>query len=271
MKKNILTFAILVAIISGCAPKPTPAPEPTADLNSVVGTMMAATLTAVAPTPVPPTETPAPTPLPTDLPPGTLVEEFGPGFDLTKSGYAAPYDATDPTGQVKHNFTVAAADDMLQMDLPDAETYPYIFYDKEMPADVVIETSYKITGSKSSESAVVCRVDPSTRLSWYEFRVNHYERSGIIYFFNRVDPVNNPYNRLAYAKLPVELFTDKANRMQAICKGNTLTLSVNGEKVISVEDTKLTGAGLVGFAGFVHKQIPINISFNNFKVVPANQ
>jgi hypothetical protein len=269
MKKTLLTFIIAAAIVAGCAPKATPVPQPTPDINSVVGTMMAATLTAIAPTPVPPTETPAPTPLPTDLPPGTILEEFGPGFDLSKSGWLPPYDATDPTGTVKHAFTVSAVDDMLQMDLPAAETYPYLFYAKEMPADVVMETSYKITGSKSSEVAVVCRVDPSTHLSWYEFRVNHYERSGVIYFFNRVDPVNNPYNRLAYAKLPVELFTDKSNRIEAICKGNTLTLSVNGEKVISVEDTKLTGAGLVGFAGFVHKQYPINISFNNFKVSPA--
>lgn len=269
MKNTLLTITILASIMAGCAPKPTPVQEPTADLNSVVGTMMAATLTAIAPTPVPPTETPAPTPLPTELPPGTLVEEFGPDFVFPNPQWSTPYDATDPTGQVKHAFTVSASQDMLQMDLPDAETYPYIFYEKEMPADVVIETSYKITGSKSSEAAVVCRVDSATRLTWYEFRVNHYERSGVIYFFNRVDPVNNPYNRLAYEKLPVELFTDKANRIEAICKGNTLTLSVNGEKVASVEDTKLVGGGLVGMAGFVHKQIPLNVSFNNFKVIPA--
>jgi len=265
IKKTVLTFTLLTALAAGCAPKPALAPTP--DINVVVATMMAATLTAVAPTPVPPTDTPAPIPTPTELPPGTLNEEFGPNFVFPNSDWSAPYDATDPTGEVKHTFTISVIPDFLKFDLPDAETYVYTFYEKEMPADVVIEAGYLINGSQSSEAAVVCRKDAKSP-TWYEFRVDHYERAGIIYYFNRKDPYNNPYQRLAYAKLPVELFKDRENRIQAICKGNKLSLLVNGQPTTSVEDSKLPGAGLVGLGGFVHKQIPINVQFNYLHVSP---
>ena len=269
MKKIVLTITLLAAIAVGCAPKPTLNLEPTPDINVVVATMMAATLTAVAPTPVPPTDTPALIPTPTELPPGTLNEEFAPDFVFPNPDWSAPYDATDPMGDKKHTFAINVIPDFLQIDLPDAETYVYTFYNKEMPADVVIESGYLINGSQSSEAAVVCRKDVNSPTpTWYEFRVDHYERAGIIYYFNRKDPYNNPYQRLAYAKLPVELFKDRENRIQAICKGNKLSLIVNGEPTTSVEDTKLPGAGLVGLGGFVHKQIPLNVQFNYMHVSP---
>ena len=268
MKKIVLTFTLLAAIAVGCAPKPALNLEPTPDINVVVATMMSATLTAVAPTPVPPTDTPAPTPTPTELPPGTLNEEFAPDFVFPNPGWSAPYDATDPTGVVKHNFAISAVPDFLQFDLFDPETYLYAFYEKEMPADVMIDADYLIKGSRSSEAAVVCRMDPKSRTIWYEFRVDHFKREGIIYYFNRKDPYNNPYEKLKWAPLPVELFFDKENRIRAICKGNKLTMIVNDVEVISVEDTKLPGAGLVGMGAFVHKQIPLNVSFNKFHVSP---
>lgn len=268
MKNFLFTFILLVALTSGCT-SAKPILTPTPDIKALVGTMMAATLTAVAPTPQPPTDTPAPESTPTQMPPGTVKEEFGSGFVFPNPDWSAPYDATDPTGQVKHAFAINVIPDFLQIHLPDAETYVYTFYQKEMPADVVIDTSYMIEGKRYSEAAVVCRVDPNSRTAWYEFRVNHLDKSGVIYYFNRVDPYNNPYQRLAYAKLPVELFSDRENRIRAICQGSKLTLIVNDIVTTSVENTRLPGAGLVGLGGFVHQQIPLNVNFNYFYVSPS--
>jgi hypothetical protein len=269
MRNTLISLTILAAMAAGCAPKP--APVPTLDLSVVVGTMMAATLTAIAPTPAPPTETPAPIPTPTELPPGTLDEEFGAGFVFPNPNWTTPYEATNPTGEIKHNFAVNVIPDFLQINLPEAETYVYTFYNKEMPADVMIDSAYIIEGKRYTEAAVACRVDPTTKTKWYEFRVNHLDKSGVIYYFDRVDIYHNPYNRLAYAKLPVELFSDRENRIHAVCQGNKLSLFVNDTLTASVEDKRLPGAGLVGLGGFVHSQVPLNVNFNYFRVKPATQ
>jgi hypothetical protein len=265
MKNKFVSLLLLAVLSAGCTAKATPA-EPTVDINVVVGTMMAATLTAIAPTPVPPTDTPAPEPTATEVPPGTLIEEFSSGFTYPNPAYwSDPFDAS----LVKHTLSVTVDQDTLKYDFIDPETYLYTFYQKEMPADVHLETAYINTMTQSSEASVVCRMDPTTRTKWYEFRIIHFEQAAVIYYFDRVDVYKNPYVRLAYKKLNVELFRDKANRLEAICKGNKLTLLLNGTEVVSVEDTRLPGPGLVGMGGMSHGKVPMSIFYKYFKVQPA--
>lgn len=266
MKNRLVTFLVLVAMTAGCTPQSTPIPEPTADLSALVGTMMAATLTAIAPTPVPPTNTPAPEPTATPLPPGTLQEEFGAGFTYPNTSvWSDPLDTARVN--VAHNYTVTAEQDYLKYTLNDPETYLYTFYQKEMPADVSMETSYLDVDTQSSEASVVCRADPSMS-KFYEFRIVHFEKAGVIYYFEK-SLYYDQYKRLAYAKLPVELFKDKENRLEGRCQGNTLTLSLNGQQVVSVQDSKITTGGLVGLGGMSHKKVPMTISFSYLNVVPA--
>jgi hypothetical protein len=269
MQTRLISFLFLFTLLAGCAPSP--APEPTPDINLIIGTMMSSTLTAIAPTPVPPTETPAPEPTPTETPPGTLKDDFGAGFVFPVNGWFPPYDSTDPTGQVNHNYSVSADQDFLKFELLDVETFIYAFNQKDLPADVEVYTSYKLVGKRNAEVALACRVDPNTRTSWYEFRINHFDRTGHIYYFNRVDPYNNPYNRLGYAKLPVELFTEQENRFRAICQGSKLTLFLNDIEVVSVEDPKIPGGGFAGLGALVHSEPPLNVFFNNLYVNPPGQ
>jgi hypothetical protein len=266
MKMKMISLLMLAAFVAGCTPKPAAPAEPTADISMLVGTMMAGTLTAMAPTPAPPTETPAPEPTATQLPPGTLREEFAAGFTYPNPEYwSDPFDAS----LVPHTLSVTVDQEALKYDFVDPETYLYTFYQKEMPADVVLETSYLNTTTQSSEAAIVCRVDPESRKKWYEFRIIHFERAGVIYYFERKDVYQNPYQRLAYAKLPVELYKDKANRIEARCQGSKLTLSLNGQEVVSVEDTKLPGGGLVGLGGVSHSKVPMTITYDYLHAVPA--
>jgi hypothetical protein len=271
MKKTLLPILILAVTLTGCGPIPTPA-EPTADIQVVVGTMMAATLTAIAPTPVPPTETPAPEPTATEVPPGTLMENFDENFIIPGadgSEWYPPYDAADPTGLVKHDYKVSLDQGFLRYDFNVSDTYLYTFPKKEMPADVSVETTYVMNSNQNSEASVVCRVDPATRLKWYEFRIIHFERYGVIYYFERVDVYHNPYSyRLAYVPLPVELFKDKPNRLEAVCKGNKLSMFLNGGLVASVEDSKIPGGGLVGLGGVSHYKVPMTMTFDYLQVKP---
>jgi hypothetical protein len=266
MKNRLISIIMLTVFAAGCTPQPTPVPEPTADINVLVGTMMAAKLTAIAPTPAPPTETPAPEPTAIPLPPGTLQEEFGAGFTYPNASvWSDPLDTARVN--VKHNYAVTAEQDFLKYTLNDPETYLYTFYQKEMPADVSIETSYLDVDTQSSEASVVCRADPSLS-KFYEFRIVHFEKAGVIYYFEK-SLYYDQYKRLAYAKLPVELFKDKENRLEGRCQGDTLTLSLNGQQVVSVQDSKIPAGGLVGLGGMSHKKVPMTISFNYLNVVPA--
>jgi hypothetical protein len=263
MKKTTGLILSLFILASGCAPQAAP-PAPTPDMVAIVGTMLVAELTAAAPTP---TETPVPTPTATPIPPGTLQEDFNPDFVYPNPAYwSDPYD----TVLLPHSYSVTAEQGYLKYSFYDPETYLYTFYQEEMPPDVVVETSYLNSPTQSMETSVVCRMDQVSRTKWYEFRIVHFERAAVIYYFDRVDVYHNPYNRLAYAKLNVELFSDRENRLEAICKGNKLTLMLNGQEVVSVEDNTLPGPGLVGMGGASHNNgVPLDILFNYLYVRPA--
>lgn len=268
MKKILFCTFIITILVASCSPQPTVPAEPTADINALVGTMMASTLTAIAPTPIPPTDTPAPEPTATPLPPGTLNEGFSADFTYPNPEYwSDPFDAARVS--VQHNYTVTSEQDFLKYSYFDPETYLYTFNQKEMPADVAMETSYLNIDTQSSEASILCRVDPVNRNKWYEFRIVHFEKAAVIYYFERKEQYGDQYTRLAYGKLPVELFRDKENRLEGRCQGNTLTLSLNGQQVISVEDTRLQSGGLVGLGGVSHTKVPMTISFNYLKVAPA--
>jgi len=262
MKKNLIIPILFVFFSAGCGPQPTPA-QPTEDINAIVGTMMATTLTAIAPTPVPPTNTPPPEPTAIPTQPGTLMEEFGAGFTFPDPNWLTPVEAS----LVKHKYEVAAVPEALRYVLQESETYLYTFNKREMPADVAIETTY-LNLERSSEPALVCRVDPATQTKWYEFRIVPYENAGTIYYFERQDVYRNPYTRLAYARLTVELFRDKENRLLATCKGNKLTLNLNGQDVVSAEDTRLPGGGLIGMGGVTHSKVPVTMDFQYINVQP---
>ncbi len=260
MKKTtglLLSFFILA---SGCAPQAAAPEIPTPDVQAIVGTMLVAELTAAAPTP---TETPVPTPTVTPLPPGTLNENFESDFTYPNPEYwSDPFDVS----QVPHTYEVKADQGYLYYLFSDPETYLYTFYQNEMPADVVVETSFQASETHSVETAVVCRMDQDSRTKWYEFRIIHFERAAVIYYFDRKDVYNNPYRRLAYAKLNVELFSDRENRLEGVCQGNTLKLMLNGQEVVSAEDTTLPGPGLVGMGGVSHYKVPLTIAFNYLTV-----
>ncbi|MHC1782284.1 MAG: hypothetical protein AB9891_05890 [Anaerolineaceae bacterium] len=263
MKKTTGLVLSLCILTTGCTPKAAPPAAPTPDIQAIVGTMLVAELTASAPTP---TNTPVPTPTATPIPPGTLGENFDVGFTYPNPEYwSDPYD----TVLLPHTYSVTADQGYLHYSFAEPETYLYTFYQKEMPPDVVVETSFLNTATNSIETSVVCRMDQVSRTKWYEFRIIHFERAAVIYYFDRQDVYHNPYRRLAYAPLNVELFSEQENRLEGICKGNKLTLVLNGQEVVSAEDTALPGAGLVGIGGVSHNKIPLDIYFNYLNVRPA--
>jgi len=268
MKLRPFTILIIMIIITSCSPKNIPDPTATTDINALVGTMMSSTLTAIAPTPVIETETPIPEPTETLIPFGILNEDFGERFIYPNSEiWSEPLDVARI--QPPHIYEVISENGFLKYVFPNTETYLYTFYQKEMPADVQIETSYLNVDTQSSEASIACRVDPINKDRWYDFRIVHFEKAAVIYYFEKKEVYGDQYTRLAYAKLPVELFRDKENRLEARCQGDTLTLSLNGQQVISIQDSRLSSDGLIGIGGMSHKRIPMSISFNYVKANPA--
>ncbi len=267
MKNRMILLIISAGFLAGCAPKATPIPAPTQDIGIIVETMMAATLTAIAPSPIPPTATLVPEPTLTPLPPGTIFEEFSTGFSYPNKTWSEPFDAARVS--IKHNYIISAEQDYLKFSFSDPETYLYTFNNNELPADITMETSYLNVDTQSSEASVLCRVDPATRSRWYEFRIVHFEKAGVIYYFERKEKYGDQYTKLAYVRLPVELYKDRENRLEGRCQGNTLTLTLNGQEVTSVQDNKIPTGGLVGIGGISHKKVPMSIYFNYLNVVPA--
>lgn len=208
---------------------------------------------------VTPTAMPTNTPVPKENTESSLYDDFV-MEDPAWSETIAVTTAALPGAMISSVSTLAG---MMKFDIQDAETYLYKFYKNPSKADVVVETKAQAVGSKIDGIALVCRAR-NDYTAWYEFRVTDEGRYSIYRYDKSLkDADKNPYIELEKGALRKDYFAAyKENVIRATCQGNSLSLEVNGNAVVSVIDGALPDAGLVGMGAMSYDTLPVAVEFD---------
>lgn len=199
----------------------------------------------------------------TATPAPALVEKFDSG-----NNWLVSFTVTTQAKPGSEKTAVMVKDSALSFDIPDHETYVYTFYKNGQKADVASEVNFESLGQPDNGIALVCRAkeDQST---WYEARVS---LAGLYHIFkydkSLRDQGASPYTDLKSGTAPKGTFLPlKANTVKFICKGQDLTIDLNGGKFsASVQNADLSADGMVGVGGMSYSEVPVQLKVTSFAV-----
>ena len=181
------------------------------------------------------------------------TEEFNGNFDawaepfMTSGDYSQVHLSTE-NGSL--NFQLSQLEDQI----PQAYLINYAF----LYTDVQVETAVTNNDDSANTVSLLCRLG---EMGWYEFEVSN---SGFyrIYAFD-----NQVYTELASGESSAIKTGLSENTYTAICKGNELTLIINGTLVAIVQDVTFNFTeGLIGIAVFSPEGLPVSVDFGYVKM-----
>jgi len=259
--RPLLFFISLLAIVGlACfaiagGGNPTQAPPPTEQPVQVVPTQA-----PPEPTEVPPTEPPTATEPPVPQAQQFFTEEF----DSPLSG---DWDTLTVTGSDKADpdkVTVNADNGKLVWNFDSEYVYYYLFYNAYNYEDVQLDVNADNRGRNNNSISLICRYDPE--VGWYEFNIAN---SGI-YDISYAEVKKNgdiAYNSIVNGGSNSIKQGKGINEYSISCKGDQLTLSINGDQVKSVtEKTYGLRSGQVGVSVSSFNVLPILIEMDWIKI-----
>jgi len=209
----------------------------------------------IAPTEAPaeavPTETPAPEALPETQ--GYYTEEFEGNLDPWTSSIAGEESRVETSME----------DGRLVFHLsPSGDTIPTMYYFNEnfTYTDVRIDVVTTNNGNNSNAVILICQ---SNEGGWYEFDVSN---SGIytIYAWDAAQQVWSELDAGNSSSIGSGLAT---NTYTAVCRGNDLSLFVNGELAASIVDTTFNfSEGSIGFGVSATQAVPVDLFIDSLTV-----
>jgi len=202
------------------------------------------------PTKVPETEAPATEAPATEAPSEAqdfFREEFDPDSDLSNWEYFTLGSGTDDELKIEQE-----GDHML-FDLGDEDLYVYFMYTAYTYEDVSITMSAENRGRNNNNVSLVCRMNEDGT-QWYEFSV---ESGGLWYLY----AIDEGYNIIGNGGTNSLKQGKEVNEYQLVCKGDDITMYINGDKIKTITDTKY---------GFNEGQVGFNISSLNVLPITVN-
>ena len=242
-------FLVLVIILVGlaCGPTvtPTQAPQQPPQQQEPSPVPQQPTEPPAQPTEPPPTEEPTqePTeePLPTEEPASQFFRnEFDGGIE-DWTGFNIKDSAQADEGKL----AISTDDGFLTFSIETMYLYAYLIYNKFTYEDVKLTVRVENRGANNNNVSLLCRY--SEEDGWYEFNI----ANNGLYWIYAATP--NPkgsgapvYNLVANGGSNKIKMGKDVNEYTASCKGNTLSLSINGfdtktitEKKYSLRDGKI--------------------------------
>jgi len=163
------------------------------------------------------------------------------------------------------NFTQEAINGKFRTEINVPETYVYYSYEAYTFQDVRIDTKVENLGSNTNNVGMFCRYSDR---GWYEGLILSNGEFQVWVF--DANAKNQKYTMLYSGASRLINLGKKTNEYTMICKGETLTLGINGTKV---KDVKLgTGGhpllrdGQVGLTVNSSNVVPVIVEFENFSV-----
>ena len=253
----IFLFTALILIVglacSGGATPPTQAPPPTQPVQVVQPT------SPPPPTEVPPTEPPA-TEVATEPPAPQSQQFFTEEFD---NWLSSDWDVLTVTGSDKADpdkVTVEANDGKLVWNFDSEYVYYYLFYNAYDYDDVQLDIRADNRGRNNNSISLVCRYDPN--VGWYEFNIANSGVYDILYAEVKSNG-DISYNTIANGGSLAIKQGKEVNDYGIVCKGNELTLFINGDEVKSITEKKYgLRSGQIGMSVSSFNVLPILIEMD---------
>lgn len=206
------------------------------------------------------TNTPEPTPIadtPTLAPQGFYTEEFDGSIDawspFITSGKVNEFDWKVVDGKL-----VARISPQQKQEPP----WAYLINNSFIYTDVQVAVVTTNNGVNANGVSLVCRYSAE---GWYEFRISN-DQTYSIYAFGPGGEVPQGGYELANAGSP-DIHTGKAkNVYTATCKGNKLTLDINGKLVNTTNARYDFPEGNIGIGFSSPKNLPVDLEFESVKI-----
>lgn len=273
VRKSLIVVLVMALVTMACSfsigstsfsigspPEPTPEPPPVQPTRTIEPTP------TLEPTPEP-TEEPAEAPLPTMAVPTESPEEIEvdePVVDEPEPFFIEEFE--DGDGWVyflmsgdEDDMVLEADSDRLVFNLDGEEIYAYVLYDEYIYTDVGIEAVAENRGVNSNNVSLLCRYSDDE--GWYEFNIG----SDGLYNILRFDQRRGEYVLLASGGSNSINMGKAVNVYTATCKGEKLTLWINGREIKQIEDASLR-EGQVGISVSSFDQYPVIVEFDTVEI-----
>ena len=217
------------------------------------------------PTEAPATEAPAiEAPEPTEPPAPEAQPFFTEEFDAFNGSNWDVFTITASDDADPDKVEVTAEDGRLIWKFDSEWVYYYLFYNAYEYEDVQLEARADNRGKNNNTVSLVCRYDPE--VGWYEFNVANNGLYSIL--FMEVAPGGKiRENRIANGGSNNIKAGLETNEYLAKCKGNELSLTINGQDVITIQDKKYgLSKGQVGISVSSFNVLPILIEMDWIKI-----
>jgi Domain of Unknown Function (DUF1080) len=263
LRPMLFLVSLLLIVGMACAffnrtPTQTPPPEQPTQVDSP-------TSVPPEPTEVPPTEVPPPTEAPATEPPAPQAQQFfTEEFDNPLSNDWSVFTITDPNVSDLDKVTVEADNGNLVWNFDSEYVYYYLFYNAFTYDDVTVEVRADNRGKNNNNISLICRYDE--KVGWYEFNIANNGLYNILYA-EVLESGKISWNRIANGGSNAIHQGKEVNEYSITCQGDELTLHINGDEVISIQDKKYgLNSGQVGVSVSSFNVLPILIEMDWFRI-----
>ncbi len=176
-------------------------------------------------------------------------------FDTSLDNWSEMYITSATDTEYEDGTDVTLKGGGLWFDINLADTYIYMFNDLYNYEDVSVAAEVASTGQDPSYISLMCRYDPD--LGWYEFNI---ATSGeVIIYRYAID--GGEFTTLTDGTSDAINQGNATNQLLATCKGNELSLTINGQFWQTITDDTYSN-GEVGVSAGSLSAIPVQVIFN---------
>jgi hypothetical protein len=163
-------------------------------------------------------------------------------------------------------MSIGVTDGFLVFDLESAGQWAYITYDPQTYDDVRVDVSAENRGTNENNVSLICRYDPVE--GWYEFNIANSGLYDIYYATIKPDADKTVvYTRLADGGFNKIKSGKETNQYGIVCKGKSLTLSINGVQVKTLDDNQYAlKKGKIGLSVSSFASLPAKVNFDWVKI-----
>jgi hypothetical protein len=212
-----------------------------------------------------PTEAPSVTEAPTEPPTPEAQKFFTDEFDSDTgwSYFVIDGNSSQITKNTGLDMTISTGGGVLTYDLQGEGLWVYDLYLPVEYTDVRLDARVNNRGVNNNNVSLICRY---TEDGWYEFNIAN---NGLYWILvASVDDDQKVAYDLIYNGGSNKIKSGKeTNEYTAICKGNQLSLFINGEEARTVTDSKyVLPSGLVGTSVSSFDTLPVIVDFEWVKI-----